>query len=201
MLMVYLMLSQVKFIMIGGPSGIGKTTLIDHFLTIGKGFYRPKTYTTRPKRSSDQPEQFGYLSNDDFNNLRDAHFFVQVDEVLGNLYGMAVEDFGGKNLGAIAIKEIHAKDHQSFKQHFPKAVSTLILPSDWEAYRVKLLENSELDASRSARTDQEIEYHSTICPQKSGADVILINDRRESIISLADRLFCELQKIDNYRYT
>lgn len=99
---------------ISGPSASGKTTvarkLIEHFTKGDSPLLI--SHTTRAPRPSDIPGEYSYVSDDEFEKLRDSGAFLWVAEVYGNKYGtlrLTVEDALAKPI-SFAILTIPATE-------------------------------------------------------------------------------------------
>jgi guanylate kinase len=73
-------------ILIVGPSGVGKSTLVKMLLS--KGFNHTKSYTTRIKRDDEDNDYF-FVNEDEFNSYED---FADKSFHLGFQYGIRIRD-------------------------------------------------------------------------------------------------------------
>ncbi len=73
-------------ITITGPSGAGKTTLVQELLKIGR-FHLVTSYTTRMPRSSDLPGEYVHITNEEFDRLVSDGSFAWSVDVHGKRYG------------------------------------------------------------------------------------------------------------------
>jgi len=73
-------LKQKPLILVG-PSGVGKKTLIDYILTqYGDLFERKKSYTTRERRLAKlekAEENFNFISEDEFQKMMSGNEFIE----------------------------------------------------------------------------------------------------------------------------
>lgn len=77
-------------LILSGPSGAGKTTLVQRLVAeVGGAFRRVVTATTRPPRSQEEVEGVAYhfLARRDFERLLETGAFIEHAEVYGQLYG------------------------------------------------------------------------------------------------------------------
>lgn len=81
---------QPVWLLVSGPSGVGKTTLIEQML----GFYYPQlqpvvTATTRPIRAGEEEgKQYYFLSRAEFEKRQAAGEFLETHVMHGNWYGI-----------------------------------------------------------------------------------------------------------------
>lgn len=79
-------------ISISGVSGSGKTTLADHLLSLGPQYRIIESSTTRAPRKRDRPDEFLYLSADEFKRReRENKFLWVTPPIHGTCYGMLRE--------------------------------------------------------------------------------------------------------------
>ena len=74
-------------IIITGPSGVGKNTIINE-LSSHIDFYFSTSYTTRPRRNNENEGiDYYFISNQEFNDLIDNNEMLEYEEYGGYLYG------------------------------------------------------------------------------------------------------------------
>mgnify|MGYP001404416150 CR=1 FL=1 len=82
--------SHPVWLLVSGPSGVGKTTLIEQML----GFYYPQlqpvvTATTRPIRAGEEEgKQYFFLTRGEFEKRQAAGEFLETHAMHGNWYGI-----------------------------------------------------------------------------------------------------------------
>ena len=74
-----------------GPSGVGKGTMIDHLTNTYKGkFGFSVSYTTRaPREGETDGVQYNFVSKDEFQEMIDGDQFIEWAHVHNNMYGTA----------------------------------------------------------------------------------------------------------------
>jgi guanylate kinase len=102
---------QSKPIIIVGPSGVGKRTLVTSVLEkYGDLFERKKSVTTRKLRTGEEPDNcnFKFVSMEEFNKMVAEKKFIEYKEKLqGALYGTTFEEIERiKSAGRIPIIEV-----------------------------------------------------------------------------------------------
>jgi len=77
---------QKIFLILSGPSGVGKTTALRSLAEAG--FSVPKKVTTRPLKSSDNPQELISVSKEEFLLLRQSNQFMVEYDRHGNSYAL-----------------------------------------------------------------------------------------------------------------
>lgn len=72
-------------IVISGPSGVGKSTVIHHFVALHPEFALVRSVTTRKKRNDD--DCYLYVDESTFDSMELAGEFLETDRYLGVSYG------------------------------------------------------------------------------------------------------------------
>ncbi|MCP4551780.1 MAG: methyltransferase domain-containing protein [Bacteroidetes bacterium] len=119
-------------ILVGGPSSIGKSSIINRIITYNKSFVRPKSFTTRKKRPNENGEEYDFITEKKYYQLKEESEFINDDNVYGNHYAStkkSIDDIIKAN--KFPIKEIHPKNFNKFKTFYPNLITVLVLPSDF----------------------------------------------------------------------
>lgn len=94
-----------------GPSGAGKTTIIQRLLNSRSDLVLSRAATTRPKRQSDGTEsKYEFISKLEFDRLAKSGAFLEFGERYGHLYGelcspIDIARSGAKNVVADIVYE------------------------------------------------------------------------------------------------
>lgn len=75
-------------LVISSPSGVGKTSIVNHLLRIESDLSMSVSVTTRPKRAGEiDGKDYHFVSQKEFQALRQQGSFMEYAEVYGNYYG------------------------------------------------------------------------------------------------------------------
>lgn len=121
-------MTNAKIIIISGPSGVGKDTIIKGVLKRIPNLLVIKSYTTRAKRKSDEVGNRHFISHNEFEKLIAANKMIEYKEYCGNLYGRKKEDIiapleAGKNI----IMEVEVQGTLNYQKLFGKRVISIFI--------------------------------------------------------------------------
>lgn len=78
---------EIRILTFTGPSGVGKTTVIDALMRLRPELERVISCTTRPRRDEDPVGEYAYLSDEDFDELVERKAFLWTGAYAANRYG------------------------------------------------------------------------------------------------------------------
>ncbi|RIK88178.1 MAG: guanylate kinase [Planctomycetota bacterium] len=122
-----------KLVVISGPSGVGKSTVVRQVIErLGPGIRLSVSATTRPPRPGEQEGvDYYFLSDAEFSRRRQAGEFLECIEVFGrgHWYGtLWTEVRSSLSQGKWVILEIDVDGAGEVLQQFPEAVTIFIRP-------------------------------------------------------------------------
>lgn len=167
---------------ISAPSGSGKSTLVNEIRKVVPDLEFSVSYTTRPKRGSEQNgREYYFISRDEFERMIKAGEFLEYADVFGNYYGTAKRflreaEMRGKDL----LLDIDVQGERQVKERQPDAVSIFVLPPSRQTLELRLTMRSQAEgandpqviARRLHEASKEIENYPNY-------DYILVNDQLE----------------------
>ena len=144
-----------RVVVVSGPSGVGKTTLVDRlFQTCPLPLVRSVSATTRSPRGEEADGvDYHFVSPERFQALRDEGQFLECFEVFGRGYWYGTlwsEVRAGIQAGKWVVLNIDVHGAAAVMERFPGAITIFVRPSSMEELRRRL----EL---RGTDTPEEIE--------------------------------------------
>ena len=141
-------------IVISGPSGVGKDTLIRRLLELDSNLLYSVSGTTRAPRPGEEPGQnYTFLSRDQFEKLIASGAFLEHATYNGHFYGTfheRVED--ARDKGRDVVLKIDVQGAEQVRRLIPDAISIFVVaPSDEELERRREERGSESPSDLAAR--------------------------------------------------
>jgi len=124
-------LSEGKLIVITGPSGVGKGTLLRKLLKKypDRIFLSISATTRSPRAGEENGREYFFWSRAKFEQKRDAGEFLEFAEYAGNLYGTPISAINQAiELGRIILLEIELEGARQVAISFPSAKRIFISP-------------------------------------------------------------------------
>ena len=119
-----------KLIIITGPSGVGKGTVVKELLDRNKDIWLSISATTRnPRIGEKDGENYYFISDERFKDMIDKKDFLEWAKFAGNYYGTPLSTVNEKiEKGFIVLLEIEVEGAKQIKEKFPEALSIFLLP-------------------------------------------------------------------------
>ncbi len=127
-------------IVISGPSGSGKGTVIKRLMELDRSFVYSVSATTRaPREGEKNGVNYYFIDKDDFRRRIDADMMLEYAEYCGNYYGTPKKEVN-ENLakGRSVILEIEVAGAMQIKKKCPDAVLLMITPPDYATLEARL---------------------------------------------------------------
>ena len=122
-----------KLVVISGPSGVGKTTLLRRILAACPDLVPSVSATTRPARVGERDGiDYHFLSSEEFERRRAADEFLETCRVYGrqHWYGTLVAEVAPRlAAGKWVVLEIDVEGTLSVLEKYPEAITIFIEPS------------------------------------------------------------------------
>ena len=174
-------------LVISGPSGVGKGTVLHDLMNTQKNLVYSVSATTREKRDGEvEGVSYFYKSHEEFKNMIDEGPFLEYAHVHNNYYGTPKEFVDKKiNEGKIVVLEIDVQGAVNVKKNTENAVFIFLAPPSLSELKNRIVgrgtetENDINLRMKNARKELEyIKYY----------DYLVINDHINSAINSVNEI-------------
>lgn len=195
------MTDKGSLIVISGPSGSGKGTILNEFNQKYKDdhmIYSISATTRSPRQGEENGINYYFISNDEFEHKIADDGFLEYANYCNNYYGTPKKPvMDALNSGIDVMLEIETVGAMKVKKNYPDAILVFILPPSIEELRNRLTgrgtEDADVIETRLAAAEIELALANEY-------DYIIVNDNYEAAASklntvvLAQRLKTENNK-------
>jgi guanylate kinase len=157
-------------IIVSGPGGAGKGTLVDVLLRRDDCLWLSRSWTTRAQRVGEPNDAYVFVTRDEFEQHMSNGGFLEWTEFLGNYYGSPMPTPGDRH---DIVLEIELHGAQQVKERHPEALLVFVRPPSREEQRRRLQARGDAEhhvRERLQKAEDEEALASVL------ADVIVVND-------------------------
>lgn len=143
-----------RLIVISGPSGVGKDTVLQALFQLDPRLRYSVSYTTRPPRPGEvDGVSYSFVDEPTFRRMIEAGEFLEWAVVHGNLYGTSLPRVRGcLDRGEDVVLKIDVQGAAQLRGRVPEAIFIFLLPPSLEVLRERLrARDSETDESLARR--------------------------------------------------
>lgn len=151
-------MDKFRPIIISGPSGSGKDTIIKLLISRNKNIHDALGYTTREPRDGEKNgREILFTSVEHFKSMIENNQLIEYAKFAGNYYGMPIEEV--KNATKkLTVFNVGISGAKAIKQFNPNSIAILILPSTKEELLLRL-GNRGIERFERARQDVKEAIH------------------------------------------
>jgi guanylate kinase len=165
-------------LVITGPSGVGKGTLIRLLLDRFPAMKLSVSATTRkPRLGEEDGADYRFLSREEFDRRIDAGEFLEWAEYAGNRYGTLKSELD-RDANPLVL-EIEVQGARQVRERVPEAVSVFIAPPSEDALRTRLV-------GRGSDDPEQIERRLAVARDELAAreefDHVVVNDDLDAAV-------------------
>jgi guanylate kinase len=180
---------MARLVVITGPSGVGKGTLIKLLLGSVQGLVESISATTRPPREGEiDGREYHFLSETEFADRRDRGEFLEWANYAGHSYGTLLSEVERNDDARGVVLEIETLGARQVRSADPSAVMIFIAPPDARTLESRLrsraTDSPEQIALRLAQAREEMLAQDEF-------DTVVINDE---LTAASRRLAIEVER-------
>lgn len=172
---------MARLIVITGPSGVGKGTLIEALMARVHGLRRSVSVTTRPPRTGEEDgREYHFMTVEQFIDAERHGLFLENAEYAGNRYGTLISEVTGADASVRGIVlEIETEGAAQVRAKEPRALTIFIAPPSADVLRERL-------SSRGTDAPEVIERRLATAEielgRRSEFDTVIVNDNLEAAV-------------------
>jgi guanylate kinase len=125
-------------IVVSGPGGVGKGTIVDALVRRDDGLWLSRSWTTRERRPGEAADAYEFTDSESFEDRIRSNGFLEWTEFLGNYYGTPRPDLIDDDDAPDIVLEIEVDGASQVKEQYPDAVLIFVLPPSREEQERRL---------------------------------------------------------------
>ncbi|WP_294548819.1 guanylate kinase [uncultured Pseudoflavonifractor sp.] len=165
-----------QLIVLSGPSGVGKSTVIAELLGERKDIYFSVSFTTRsPRVGEANGVNYNFVSREEFERMIAADELLEYAQYVGNYYGTSLKIIQDKLAAGIdVLLDIEVQGAAKVRSKCPEAVLIFIIPPSFEELSRRLhgraTDDEDVIAGRLQKAREEYR-------QIPNYDYLVVNDK------------------------
>lgn len=187
-------------IVLSGPSGVGKSTVISELLTERKDIHFSVSFTTRkPREGEVDGVNYNFVTREEFERMIAQGELLEYAEYVGNYYGTSLKVIREHlEQGTDVLLDIEVQGAEIVKEKCPEAVLIFILPPSLEALAQRL-QNRNTDSADVIA--QRLERAKAECGEISKYNYLVVNDSVVAAVNeIVSILTAESCRMENRGY-
>lgn len=165
-----------NLIVLSGPSGVGKSTVISELLSERKDIHFSVSFTTRaPRVGEENGVNYNFVERAEFERMIAAGELLEHAEYVGNYYGTSLKVIRDKlDQGVDVLLDIEVQGAAKVREKCPEAVLIFIVPPSFEELSRRLHgRNTDGEEVINGRLQKAREEYKEI----RNYDYLVVNDK------------------------
>ncbi|HUW78154.1 MAG TPA: guanylate kinase [Candidatus Nanopelagicaceae bacterium] len=174
-------MSRGRLIVLSGPGGVGKSTVLKNLRENGSPFWLSVSVTTREPRYGEVPGvHYEFVSPEEFGRRAATGEFLEWANFAGALYGTPAAPVLDQLIaGTSVLLEIDIEGARQVRMNYPEAILVFLAPPSWEELE-RRLEGRGTDSPE--RRAQRLEVARAELAAAEEFDQTLINSSVEDVV-------------------
>ena len=170
-----------KLHVISGPSGVGKSTIIDQIINRMTGLGYSISHTSRRPRGKEvNGVHYHFVERKTFRRMIDNGEFVEWAEVYNDYYGTSFASLKKRmDEGLDVVMDLDIQGAENIKKHFKDAILIFVLPPSLEELEKRLKGRSTEDKSMISERLEKVQAELKACVNY---DYIVFNKDLETAV-------------------
>lgn len=188
-----------SIIVISGPSGSGKGTIINQVLEDNPNCWLSVSTTSRPIRDNDTAGvTYNFVTKKEFEKKIEEGYFLEYNNYVGNYYGTPKELIFNKiENGIDVVLEIEINGAQNIKKLIPEAIFIFIMPPSIEIMKSRL-RNRGTDSEEKILERFKVAYKEM--NEVTKYNYVVVNDELEKAVEKVNAIIraekCRVDRIE-----
>lgn len=178
-----------ELIVLSGPSGVGKSTVISELLSSRRDIHFSVSFTTRQPRTGEADGvNYNFVSRQEFERMIADDELLEYAEYVGNYYGTSLKVIREQlERGVDVLLDIEVQGAAKVKERCPEAVLIFLIPPSIEELSRRLhRRNTDAEETIQRRLEKAREE----CGESAHYDYLVVND---TVVSAAQEILSILQ--------